>query len=129
MSKRSLIDANLILRFILNDPPKQSEYVRQLLEDSEDKALIVLDVVLMEVVFTLTSFYKYEKQEVTEAIRAFISLPEVSCDRALVSATLSIFEQHPLSIVDAYICASMQKANVQVETFDKKLLKVFKALS
>lgn len=128
MSKRCLIDANLILRFILNDPPKQAEYVRQLLERSEEKALIVLDVVLMEVVFTLTSFYKYEKKEVIKAIRAFISLPEVSCDRALVSATLSIFEQHSLSIVDAYICASSQKANIPIETFDKKLLKVFNAL-
>ena len=59
MSKRRLVDTNLIVRYLVQDHPRHAETAGKLFQacDRGDVVLEVLPVVLAECVFVLESFY------------------------------------------------------------------------
>jgi predicted nucleic acid-binding protein len=57
---RKLIDANVVLRYLLGDHPQMSEEDRQIIEEGA----FILPEVIAEVVYVLIGVYKIERDEV-----------------------------------------------------------------
>ncbi len=75
MKKTILLNANVVIRFFLNDHPKLSLQSKKIFSRSE-KGLIKLyldEVVLAEIIRTLSSFYKIRKTEIIEHFKTLIA--------------------------------------------------------
>lgn len=78
--KDILIDTNIFLRFLTEDNPEQAEKVERFLEKTvgnSDYKLIITEAVVMELVWTLDSFYELDEQEVKRKILPILEFTEV----------------------------------------------------
>ena len=55
-----LLDANLIIRYLIEDDPKKAQAFEKLLKTSKEP-LIITDVTVSETVWVLSSYYKLRK--------------------------------------------------------------------
>ena len=65
-----MLDANVILRYILND---NEDMVLEVTEVIKSKNVIVTIEVIAEVIYVLKRIYRVDKREITESILDFIS--------------------------------------------------------
>ncbi len=102
-----LIDANVIIRFLVGDHPEHLEVSVKIFEKIERGELRVeiLESVLMEVYFVMTKFYKLPKQEVIADLKKIIALPGVVGEKIVLIETLHLVESKNIDFVDALICA------------------------
>lgn len=116
------LDANVVLRLLLNDVPDQHTAAIALFETA-DAPFVVSDVAVIEVVFALCRHYQFSHTTTAEAIEGLMSLSQIDCSRAMLSGALSLFTHHPkLSFEDCCmtVCAELSDAQ-PLWTFDKKL--------
>lgn len=118
--QKNIIDANLILRFLLNDNQQKASRIEKLLR-SKNHVNILLDTVVAEIVWVLTSYYELSKENVAQKVRALIHVESIECNTHLLDRTLSIWEQNAVSFIDAYIASIAQLGNMTLYTYDKKL--------
>lgn len=115
-----LFDANVILRYILNDNETMAQKVENLLESSQ---VFVPIEVIAEVVYVLLKVYKVERIEISNTIDDFISIPSVqtTSDKVIKVATTH-FASDNLDFVDCLLIGYKQIEMYDVITFDKKLV-------
>ncbi len=72
MSKRRLVDTNLIVRHLVQDHPAHAKVAARLVAacDRGDLTLVVLPAVVAECVFVLESFYKHPRGHRASDVRA-----------------------------------------------------------
>lgn len=113
---KKLIDANVILRYLLGDHPEMSKEARQIIEDGA----FTLPEVLAEVVYVLKGVYQVERTEIGRTLIEF--LDEISIDHQdAVCEALSLFSETSLDFVDCILIARHQVLGDNVVSFDKKL--------
>lgn len=116
------LDANVILRLLLNDVPAQHTAAEKLMERPGGQ-YAVADTALIEVIFVLERNYGFSRPQITEAIKGFMSFPRINCNRPLFNQALVTFEAHSsLSFEDCCLAtyADLNGAT-PLWTFDKKL--------
>ena len=69
-----IVDSNFILRYLLNDSFEQYKQAKLIFDDVKNgKIHIKLEqVVFVEVIFVLTSFYKVPKEKINNSFYAFL---------------------------------------------------------
>ena len=114
-----LLDTNAILRFILNDVPKQNKLIVEFIQSNP--AAIRLEV-FVEVVYVLEKYYKKSRPEIAKIIAVLgrtenllIQYPHI------VERSLHLFIEENLDIVDCILCSFNNLEGYGVFTFDKKL--------
>ncbi len=118
MSK-NLIDTNLIIRFLVNDDPQKVSKVEKLLKD-KNNTNIILDTVVAEIIWVLSSYYDLNKSDVVEKVRALIHVETIECNAFLISRALTIWEENNISYIDAYLAAVAQLGEITLYSYDKK---------
>ena len=121
MSKRRLIDTNLIVRHLVQDHEKHARAAEKLFDASDRGELIilVLPVVLAECVFVLDSFYGRPRADIASALGTLISSPGVEISDAAVHLdALNRYRQTKIHFVDCLIAATAAAQNTPVATFD-----------
>lgn len=117
--QRSLLDTNLIIRFLVNDNSQKVLRVEKLLKD-KNNTNILLDTVIAEIIWVLGSYYLLNKSSIVEKIRALIHVDTIECNSILINHALSIWEKYNISFIDAYIAAVAEFGKITVYTYDKK---------
>jgi len=118
------LDANVLLRLLLNDLPKQHQAVVKLFLNSS-KQFAVADTAIIEIIFVLERNYKFTRSAIVEAIEGLMSLTEINCNRPLFMKALPLFVKRPgFSFEDCCLAtyAELNDAN-PLWTFDQKLAK------
>ena len=116
---RKLIDANVILRYLLGDHPQMSEKARQVIEDGA----FTLPEVIAEVVYVLKGVYKIERDEIGRTLIEF--LEEVAVENQdVVFEALSLYSETSLDFVDCILIARHRVLGDEIVSFDKKLNKM-----
>ncbi|MDP3733513.1 MAG: PIN domain-containing protein [Candidatus Daviesbacteria bacterium] len=119
-----LLDANLIIRFLLKDNLIQAAAVKKLLSETTED-LIVTDLTIAEVVWVLQSVYKLPKQEVIEKVLSLLEINKLIVDYILLTNSLLIYKDHHISFVDAYLAAYSEQNKLEgIYSFDKDLDKI-----
>ncbi len=120
------IDTNLFIRYLTNDDPQKADRVDRLLEQAVNGeiALITAEIVLAEVVWVLESYYKIEKAQIAEMLKAILSTPGLKVlNGRIVEKALQYYSLRNIDFGDAYIVALMQKKKITgIYSFDKKHL-------
>jgi len=121
------IDANVVLRFITGDPPEMAEKVLGLMTRAEkgEVALRLSHIVVAEVVWVLSSFYKYPKKEIAETIITFINADGIYPDNpALLIQALKDMADNNVDFADAYLAAMARTRLEAVCSFDNDFVKL-----
>lgn len=119
-----MFDANMILRYLLNDDSKMAEISEQYIDS---RNVTVTIEVIAEVVYVLKGVYALERNEIANAISQFIDL--ISCaEKDVLLLALSTFGEQNLDFVDCVLYAYHRITGIEIATFDKKLLKLIKAI-
>jgi len=126
MSGRIRLDANVILRFLRNDDPKQSPVAARLFEKANGGTLrlFVTAVTINEVFFALASFYKLSHPDAARKLLPFVQAGAVEFEEegCLVDALQRVISEG-VDFGDAYLAASAARANDLVASFDRDLKK------
>ena len=126
MSKRRLIDTNLIVRYLVQDHEKHAKAAEKLFDacDRGELILVVLPVVLAECVFVLDSFYGRPRADISSALATLISSPGVEINDAAVHLdALKRYRQTKIHFVDCLIAATATAEDTPVATFDQDFRK------
>lgn len=121
--QKTLLDTNLIIRFLLNDDPKKADKIGSLLIRKKHNFLIP-DMVVAEIIWVLSSYYEFEKSSIIDKIKALVHLESISCSRSLLDHSLNIWERYNISFVDAYLVAVAELGGMTLYTYDKRLGKI-----
>lgn len=120
-SKVSLLDSNVLLRFLLHDDPDQSQRARALMERLEagSERAELGDGVVAETVWVLEKRARVAREEIARRLSALASLRGVAYrgKRVLLEA-LSNFGATSCDIVDCLLAARARSRRVQVVSFD-----------
>src|SRR4051812_16991281 len=103
MSKRRLIDTNLIVRHLVQDHESHAKTAAMLFEacDRGELELIILPAVLAECVFVLESFYKHGRSAIASVLSQLLNSPGVVIDNAAVHLdALSRYASRRIHFVD-----------------------------
>jgi predicted nucleic-acid-binding protein len=116
------LDANVLLRLLLNDISDQHQAVLRLLGTARGQ-FAVADIAVVEVAFVLERYYEFSRVAIAEAIDGIMSLAEINCNRTLFKKALPLFAKHPgLSFEDCCLAIYAELNDAKpLWTFDRKL--------
>ena len=115
-----MLDANMILRYLLNDNQEMADIAEQYLNDGDVSVTIE---VLAEVVYVLKGVYSMEHDKIADTVKGFLEL--VSCqENAVLNVALDTYAERKLDFVDCVLYGHHAVKGVDIATFDKKLLKL-----
>lgn len=121
----AILDANIIIRFLVNDDIIKTNAVEKLLQS--DKTLILSDVTISEIVWVLSSYYEEEKTDIIEKITALVHLPSIKCNKKTILTALALFKKHNIDWVDAYLAAYTEENELgEIYSYDRDLDKIKK---
>jgi predicted nucleic-acid-binding protein len=109
VSKRRLVDTNLIVRYLVPDHERHAKAAEKLFDacDRGDVMVVVLPAVLAECVFVLESFYEHPRADIASALGRLISSPGVEIDNAETHLdTLGRYRKTKVHFVDCLIAAT-----------------------
>ena len=120
----SLVDANVVLRYLLDDHRELSPKAAEILE----RHAVTLPVeVGCEVVYVLRKVYAVERREIERQLGDLIHEGLVSMDKpAIFLKALECYGNSTLDFVDTLLWAYQILDGQEVFTFDGKLLKQIK---
>ncbi|CAC5342889.1 MULTISPECIES: PIN domain-containing protein [Planktothrix] len=116
------VDANILLRFITNDPLNLAERSARFLQKAEqgEITLKVSSIVVAEVVWVLISFYGYSRQQVADVLIGLLTSEGIILESSeQVIAALDSMATANVDFVDAYLAEVARKENESVASFDR----------
>lgn len=114
-----LIDANIILRYILWDHEALAEQARTILEH---ETVELPFEVIAEVVYVLEGMYEAERTEIQEGMLGLLKYPNIRIsDEDVLKQAFQIFSEKNLDFVDALLVAYHIVRHAKVFSFDKKV--------
>jgi len=122
--KQLILDANVLIRFLVQDDPKQSAAATKLMSDAQSGVyeLLVDPMIVAETVYVLGSQYKRARVEVANTLLAIVRSPYVRADKEqeLVDALLR-FRDHGVDFADAWLAAIAVSGGQEIASFDRDL--------
>jgi len=122
----SLIDANVIIRFLVKENSEQYNKSIDIMHDIEDALLKVeiLSEVVMEVLFIMTKYYKAPLLDLVEDLKSILLLDGVvNENKYILIGTLNMMCDKNIDYVDALICTKSALQGYGKISFDKDVMK------
>lgn len=111
-----LLDANAVLRYLLEDDTAKAEAVTQAIMRGAEVTIEVL----AECAYVLSGVYNASRSDIAESLG--LLLDEAVCARRDVAcAALGIYSGSSLDFVDCVLAAEYEVSKREVLTFDKRL--------
>ena len=118
------IDANIILRYLMNDNPQLSPKAKEIIEHN----IVEVPVeVLCEVVYVLKGHYKIDRQDFSSKLIQFFELTQCSLtNRDAILEGLDYFGKYKLDFVDCLLAGYAKIEKDEIYTFDDNLENLIK---
>ena len=111
-----IADANVILRYLLQDDTEQFEIAKRAVEDGCEATVEVL----AEVVYVLQGRYGVPRGKIAESLGDLLESIHVERQDEMEQA-LAIYAETSLDLIDCILAAMHEISGRDVITFDKKL--------
>jgi len=115
-----IIDANVILRYLLNDAPEMSQSAKEIITKNE---VFIPSEVFAEVVYVLSGVYSIPRIKICDILCDFIDEVKTT-DPTVLKTGLHTFSETSLDFVDCLLAAYHTVSGYEIFTFDKKLNKL-----
>ncbi len=117
-----IVDANIILRYLLNDHADFHERAAVIIESQN--VLIPFEVVA-EVVYVLEKLYGVPRNAIKVSLSMLVSCENISVnDKDVLEVALLIFSKKNIDFVDALLLGYNHVKKYRVHSFDKSLNKL-----
>jgi|tagenome__1003787_1003787.scaffolds.fasta_scaffold18932119_1 predicted nucleic acid-binding protein len=121
-----IVDANILVRLAVDDPPQQTEKAERFLDQLTANGItgVVPATVVLEIVFTLERQYSVPRPRIVDAIKEMMHLDGLRFEfpAQMASALVTYQERRSLSFADAFHCAlAVSFHNGAIVSFDRKL--------
>lgn len=127
--EEAFVDANVFLRFLLKDDAARAEAARRLFRRAMDgEALLKTnELVIAELVWTLESFYKIPRDEITDKIQIILQSEGLEVSHSdLLGRALIGYRDLNVDFIDAYNAVWSQKYSLKkFVSYDRKHMKRF----
>jgi predicted nucleic acid-binding protein len=120
--KPLLLDANVLVRFLVQDDVKQSAAATALLQKAErgDVALHLDSLAIAESVYVLTGRYRQGREKVAAALLAVVQNPGIETfDEAIVADALRRFSLLNVDFADAWLASRAAHSGYAIASFDR----------
>jgi predicted nucleic-acid-binding protein len=121
------LDTNVLVRFLVEDDPRQCRKARDLLARcvADEEEILLTDIVLCETVWVLSVSYRLTRAEIADALDQLLRARGlVLQDAAQVHRALAAFRDGRGDFADYLIRAVARSFGCdRVATFDRKLLR------
>ena len=120
----AFIDTNILIRHLTGDPPEMATRATAYL--SQERELLLTDLVAAETVYVLESFYEAPRDEVGQAIRSLLAFDSIVCvDPPLLMRAIEVYETDRVDFAEAYLVACAESTGVgRVASFDRSIDRV-----
>jgi len=116
-----IVDANVVLRYLLTDVPQLSTQTVNLLEN---EAVYLPFEVIAEIVYVLDKVYGVTRTEIFDSLTNLLKYRNISTyNMEIAIVAMKIFNETKLDIVDTFLSAYNKTKGYEVVTFDKELAK------
>lgn len=120
--RHAFIDANVILRFLTNDPPEMADRAAAVFAAAQEGSLLlrVDEIVVAETVWVLQSFYKYPHEEIAQTLSEFLANDGIDADdKPGLLAALALYREKNVDFADALLAVhARQQGIAEVFSFD-----------
>lgn len=118
------IDTNILMRYLLNDIPEQTDIAAEIIADGAQ----IYPEVIPEAVYVLSKIYEIPRKAVSDTLIAI--LDDISVERKeQIKKTLKLFRETKLDYIDCLHLAGYSLSGEDFLSFDKKLMHKKKSLS
>lgn len=115
---KTLIDANVILRYLLDDIEEQADIAERII----DNGAYTLPEIIAEVVYVLKNVYKMPRDKIRDC--GFTILTQVDIqNRDVMFRTMQLYAETSFDFVDCELMARKEILQENIFTFDEKLYK------
>jgi predicted nucleic acid-binding protein len=124
MSRRYIVDANVVLRFLVRDHPPHAQAAIRLFGRAEDGEveLLLMPWIVAEIVYGLSHVYKRTRAEAARLTAAVVTaVGVVTLERELVLDALRRYAAKNVDFADAMLAAQSAAMKLQPASFDKDL--------
>lgn len=110
------LDTNIFIRFLVKDNKKmalEAKKLFELIEKGKIKAETDL-IVLAEIVWVLSSFFKLKKQDIFEYISLLLRMQNLLVkDENIILKALDIYRKKNIDFIDAFCAALVLKRKIE----------------
>jgi len=119
-----IVDANVVLRYLLKDHKTFYPESKQILEQ---KQVHVPTEVIAEIVYVLEKVYEVPKTKISNSLSELFSYPNITVtDNPALNESLKIYKNENIDFVDALLVSYNRVNDDVVYSFDKKVNKLCK---
>jgi predicted nucleic-acid-binding protein len=116
------VDANVILRYILNDHEEFSPKAKEIIDN---QIVEIPAEVLCEVIYVLTGHYKIDRKNVSTELKNFFEQTQcVLAHQEAIIQALEYFGESALDFVDCILASYAKVEKDNIYTFDERLQKL-----
>lgn len=116
-----LVDANIVLRYMLLDHAELAEKAIEIIEKND---IFLPFEVVAEIVYVLEKVYKVGRHEISRSIRELLLQPGIhTYDSEILHQAIEIFSTTRMDFVDTLLCGYSIIRGEELKTFDKEIEK------
>ena len=109
------------MRYLLGDT--EAHKVKEILKGKN--TLIIPDIVIAEVVWTLGRFYKWPKEKIAQFLFVLLKGKNIEFNENIIFPALSTFLKYNIRYTDAYISVVMKRSKTKdIYSFDRDFDKI-----
>jgi predicted nucleic-acid-binding protein len=115
-----IVDANFILRYLLNDNEEQANQAYSVLSNN---TVYLLNEVIAEIVYVLEKVYRIDRDKIRLEMEYLLSCNNIKvANYDLVKDALRKYANSRLDFIDSILYGYAKIENAEIYTFDKKLI-------
>lgn len=119
-----IIDANIALRYLLNDHTDHFKKSKQIIEHAN---IYIPNEVIAEIVYVLEKVYVVPKISIKNTLLDLFAYPNITLnDSLLIAEALRIYQHNNIDFVDSVLVAYNSIYGHYIHSFDKKINKLSK---
>lgn len=117
-----LIDANVVIRYLLQDNEVLSKKATELIEQNHD--VYIVNEVVAEIIYVLLKVYELPKEKIVQSLQLLFAKNLLKHTQPiLINTALTIYQHQNIDFVDCLLISYHQTFDFTIISFDKKLNK------
>jgi predicted nucleic-acid-binding protein len=117
-----IIDANIVLRYLLQDNIDLSNKAKEIIEDNN---IFIPTEVIAEIVYVLEKVYSVNRKEINKILSELLSFYNITTNNMdVIKNALKIYSNKKLDFVDTLLISYNNIDKHEIFSFDKKLNKL-----
>lgn len=121
----SILDTNVLLRFLVKDNVVQYGQAQQWFKEAEDgkRKIVIVPIVVAEACYVLASFYGQSRDSIADMLEVFVSQRWLQVEERDILLGLWQYYRKGWHFVDSYLRAWAELRSGFIISFDKALNK------